>query len=78
MEANLGYAADAKEFNLKVVDEQGKPVAKFEALIYSGTGLRWAAGKRRRIALDRTASAGGSSDRRADGYASTTQQFTGN
>ena len=79
MAASLGYAADAKKFNLKVVDEQGQPVAKFEALIYSGTGLRWAGGTNGAVSL--------STEQlppvvrvivRADGYASTTQQFTGN
>ncbi len=49
--ASFAQPADAKEFNLKVVDEQGQPVPKFEAMIYSGTGLRWSSGENGTVSL---------------------------
>ena len=74
----IAHATEPKTFNLKVVDEQGQPVAKFEALIYSGAGLHWAAGENGTVSF--TADQLPPTVRvvvRADGYASAAQLFAG-
>ncbi len=70
--------AQAGEGDLAVVDEQGHPVPKFEALINSSAWLFWAAGTDGKVSLTgRQIPPVAMVFVRADGYASTVKSFAG-